>query len=79
MILSWLAIVITLLSGGLPKSAAMEVFTAFKVIAVVGSIWVLFEFVEAFLGRTSFKKKLIDAFLTVPMFGFWFLVSVSTF
>jgi hypothetical protein len=57
----------------------MEVFTAFKVIAVVGSIWVLFEFVEAFLGRTSFKNPLIDAFLTVPMFGFWFLVSVSTF
>jgi hypothetical protein len=47
----------------------MGVFTAFKVIAVVGSIWVLFEFVEAFHGRTSCKNPLIDAFLTRPTYG----------
>lgn len=78
-ILSWLTIVATLLSRDVSKSAAMGVFTAFKAIAVIGSVWLVFEFVEAFLGRTSFKNPLIDAILTLPMFGFWLLVSVSTF
>jgi hypothetical protein len=68
-IVSWLTIVAISLLHDVPKSAAMGVFTAFKVIAVVGSIWVLFEFVEAFHGRTSCKNPLIDAFLTRPTYG----------
>jgi len=67
-----------LLSHGVPKSAGVKIFTVFKVIAMVGSIWLLFEFIEAFQGRTSFRNPLIDAFLTLPMFGFWFLVLAST-
>jgi hypothetical protein len=57
----------------------MGVFSAFKVIAVIGSVWVLFEFVEAFWGRTTFKNPVMDTLFTLTMFGFWFLVLVSTF
>jgi len=79
-ILSWLMMVALLFSHDVfvSKSAAMGVFTVFKVIAVVGSIWLLFEFVEAFQGRTSFKNPLIDTFLIFPMFGFWLLVVATT-
>jgi hypothetical protein len=78
LVLSWLTIVTVSLSRGVPKSVALGVLEAFKVSALLGSIWVLFEFVEASLGRTSFKNPLIDALLTLPMFGFWFLVFVHT-
>ena len=47
--MGWVAIVTILLSRDVPKSTTMGVFGAFKVVAVIGSVWVLFEFVEAFL------------------------------
>lgn len=76
--MGWVAIVTILLSRDVPKSTTMGVFGAFKVVAVIGSVWVLFEFVEAFLGRTSFKNPVIDALVTLTMFGLWFIVLAAT-
>ncbi len=78
-VINWLVVVVILLSHGIPKSVAVGVFHVFRITAVFATLWFLFATVEAFTGRTSAKNLLIDAFLTLPMFGFWFLAWASSF
>jgi hypothetical protein len=78
-IINWLAVLVILLMHGVPRSVAMGAFNLFRGTAVCATLWLLFETVEAFTGRTSGKNPLIDAALILPVFGFWFLVWVSSF
>ena len=78
-VINWLVVVVILFSHGIPKSVAVGVFDVFRITAVCATLWFLFETVEALTGRTSAKNPLIDAFLTLPMFGFWFLAWATSF
>jgi hypothetical protein len=72
-------VLVILFLNGIPKSATLGAFTAFRATAVCATLWLRFETAEAFNGRTSVKSPLIDAVLTLPMFGFWLLAWASSF
>ena len=68
---SWLAIFITLLLPGVHPSIARGVFTFFRIVAIIATLWLVGEFAEAASDRISFRSPFIDAMLTLPMFIFW--------
>jgi hypothetical protein len=76
---NWAAVLFILSLDGIPKSVTLGAFTVFRLTAVCATLWFLFETAEAFTGRTSVKNPVIDALLTLPMFGFWFLAWASSF
>lgn len=78
-ILNWLAVAIILTMKGIPKPAAMTAFTVFRVTTVCATLWLLIEITEAIAKRTRVINPVIDAILTLPMFGFWFLAWASSF
>jgi hypothetical protein len=78
-ILSWLSILLIWPLHQIPQSVAHSAFTFFRIIAGVGTLWLIAETAEAAAGRTSFSNVAIDALLTLPMFVFWLLVFVSSF
>jgi hypothetical protein len=78
-ILSWLAVLTILFLKGIPKPVAMAAFTVFRVTAVCATLWLLIEIAEAITKRTRAVNPLIDAILTLSMFGFWFLAWASSF
>jgi hypothetical protein len=49
-------------------------FAVFRTTAVCATVWWMFEIAEALTGRTSAKNPFINGILTLPMFGFWYLV-----
>jgi len=65
--------------NGIPKDVAMGAFTVFRVTAVCATLWLLVEVGEAITGRTRPINPIMDALLILPMFGFWYLVWVSSF
>jgi hypothetical protein len=78
-LVNWLVMLVILLMHGVPKSLALSAFTVFKATAVCASLWFVIEIAEAVAGLTPAKNPLIDAVLTLPMFGFWFLAWASSF
>jgi len=78
-LLNWVTILAILAARGVPKSVALGAFTVFRITAIVAAIWLIAEIAEGFAGRTNFVTVVLDGFLTLPMFTFWFLVAVSTF
>jgi hypothetical protein len=76
---SWLAIFITLLLPGVHPGIARGVFTFFRIVAIIATLWLVGEFAEAASDRISFRSPFIDAMLTLPMFIFWLWVYVVTF
>jgi hypothetical protein len=77
-ILSWLAMLVLPLHG-VPKPLAIGAFTVFRGTAVCAALWLIVEMGEATAKRTRVLNPLIDAILTLPMFGLWFLIRASTF
>jgi hypothetical protein len=78
-ILNWLAMLTIFFTKGVPKPVAMVAFTVFRVTAVCATLWLLIEITEAIIKRTRVANPVIDAILTLPMFGFWFLAWASSF
>jgi len=78
-ILSWLAMLALLPLHGVPKPLAVGAFTVFRGTAVCAALWLIVEMGEAITKRTRTLNPVIDAILTLPMFGFWFLIRASTF
>src|SRR5260370_692691 len=78
-ILNWLAVLTIWFLKGIPKPVAIAAFTIFRVTAVCATLWLLIEVAEAITKRTRVVNPLIDAILTLPMFGFWFLAWASSF
>src|SRR5262249_45609270 len=68
---AWIAILVTLISKRLPHSVSMAAFEYFRIVSVLGALWLVAEGAEAIAGRTSFKQVAIDASLIVLMFLFW--------
>jgi len=64
---------------GVPKPLAIGAFTVFRGTAVCAALWLIVEMGEATAKRTRVLNPLIDAILTLPMFGLWFLIRASTF
>lgn len=77
-LLNWVTILAILAARGVPKNVALGAFTVFRITAILGTLWLIAEIAEGFAGRTSFVTVLLDGFLTMPMFAFWFLVAAST-
>ena len=77
-LLNWVTISAILAARGVPKSVALGAFTVFRITAVLATLWLIAEIVKGFAGRTSFVTVLLDGFLTLPMFAFWFLVAASS-
>jgi hypothetical protein len=77
-LLNWVTILAILAARGVPKNVALGAFTVFRITAILGTLWLIAEIAEGFAGRTSFGTVLLDGFLTMPMFAFWFLVAAST-
>ena len=75
----WLAILITLSLRGVHPHLAQGIFSYFRIVAILATLWLIAGTVEALSGRASFRSVAIDALLTLPMFAFWFLVFVSSF
>ena len=78
-LLNWLSMLVFLFLNGIPKDVAMGAFTVFRVTAVCATLWLLVEVGEAITGRTRPINPIMDALLILPMFGFWYLVWVSSF
>lgn len=78
-ILNWVAVLSIWFLKGVPKPVAMGAFTVFRVTAVCATLWLLIEITEAITKRTRAVNPAIDAILTLPMFGFWFLAWASSF
>jgi len=78
-ILSWLAMLILLPLHGVPKPLSIGAFTVFRGTAVCAALWLIVEMGEAIAKRTRVLNPLIDAILTLPMFGFWLLIRASAF
>jgi len=78
-ILTWLSILIIWPLHQIPQSVAHGVFTFFRIIAGVATLWLIAETAEAIAGRTSFGNVGIDALLILSMYFFWLLVVVSSF
>ena len=77
-ILNWLVMITILFLREIPKPVAMGAFTVFRVTVICATLWLLIETAEAITKRTLAASPLIDATLTLPMFGFWFLAWVSS-
>jgi hypothetical protein len=77
-LLNWVTILAIVASRGVPKNVALGASTVFRITAILAALWLIAEIAEGFAGRTSFVTVLIDGFLTMPMFAFWFLVAAST-
>lgn len=77
-LLNWITILAILAARGVPKNIALGAFTVFRITAVLAALWLIAEIAEGFARRTSFVTILLDCFLTLPMFAFWFLVAAST-
>ena len=69
-VLNWLAVLAILFLNRIPKPVAMGVFTVFRMTAVCATLWLVLEIAEAIAKRTRAVNPLIDAILTLPMFGF---------
>ena len=78
-IFNWLLVLVLVFTHEVPKSVGLGVFTLFRATAICATVWFVFESIEALAGRTSAKNPLIDAILTLPMFGFWLLALASSF
>ncbi len=78
-ILNWLAVLTIWFLNGISKPVAIAAFTIFRVTAVCATLWLLIEITEAITKRTRPMNPVIDAILTLPMFGFWFLAWASSF
>jgi hypothetical protein len=78
-ILNWLAVLAILFFRGTPKPVAMIAFTAFRLTAICSTVWLLFEIAEVIAKRTRRLNPFVDAILTLPMYGFWFLAWASTY
>jgi hypothetical protein len=78
-VLNWVAVLVVMSIHGVPKAVGLTVFALFRVTAICATLWFVFEIIEALTGRTSAKNPVIDALLTLPMFGFWFLAWASSF
>jgi len=78
-VLNWTLVLTILFLKGVPKDLAMGAFTAFRVTAVVATLWLLVEIAEAFLKRTRALNPIIDGALTLPMFAFWFLAWATSY
>jgi hypothetical protein len=77
-LLNWVTILAILAARGVPKNVALGASTVFRITAILAALWLIAEIAEGFAGRTSFVTVLLDGFLTMPMFAFWFLVAAST-
>ena len=77
--LNWLVILSILILHRAPRSVALGAFTVFKDTALCASLWLVFEVAGTRSGHTTIKNLLIDAFLVLPMYGFWLLVAAATF
>jgi len=78
-VLNWTLVLTVLFLKSVPKDLAMGAFTAFRVTAVVATLWLLVEIAEAFLKRTRALNPIIDGALTLPMFAFWFLAWATSY
>ena len=78
-VLNWIAMLAIWFLHGISKPIAAAAFAAFKLTAVCAALWLLAEIVEAAAKRTHVLNPVVDAILTLPMFGFWFLIVASSF
>jgi hypothetical protein len=78
-LLNWFSMLVFLFLNGITKDVTTGAFTVFRVTAVCATLWLLVEVAEAITGRTRVSNPIMDALLILPMFGFWYLVWVSSF
>jgi hypothetical protein len=76
---NWITILGMLFANGISKDIGLGAFTVFRITSVVGILWLIAEGAEAFAGRTSFVRVLVDGLLILPMFALWWLVTVTSF
>jgi len=62
-----------------PKPWVMGFWWIFRVTAILGLVYLLYEVNEASERRIRVAGVLFDSLLVVPMFLFWFAVSAATF
>jgi hypothetical protein len=55
------------------SASAQGIFSYFRIVAILATLWLIAETAEALLSRAGFRSVAIDALLTLPMLDFWFL------
>ncbi len=76
---SWLAIVLALIVSRTPKYIAMSAFGLFRMCAVLGVLYLLYESHLVTEKRSSGAALALDSLVVFSMFLFWFAVAASTF
>lgn len=76
---TWLVIiaVVWFFPRTLPKAVPMAAFWWFRAIAVLGSVYLLYEVGQVTEKRVSVGGLILDAVLVLPMFLFWFAAWAS--
>jgi len=77
--LSWVAIAMALAVSGITKRQALFTFAVFRVCALLGLGYRLYEFSLAGRKRATAGALAADGLLVVSMFLFWFIVRATTF
>ena len=77
--LNWLAIASALVISGVTKPQALFAFAVFRLSAVLGLGYLLYELGLVARKRATTVALIADGFLVLSMFFFWFIVRAATF
>jgi len=77
--LNWLAVTLALVLSGVTRPQALFVFAVFRVCAVLGIGYFLYEFGLVVRKRATAEELMADGFLVLSMFVFWLIVLAVTF
>jgi len=77
--LNWLAILLVFAVPGVARSHALIVFGVFRVCAILGLVYLVYECILVSRERATAGGTVADVFLVLPMFLFWFIVRAATF